>query len=182
MNKKYLLIVLMCCSFLFSCQTIPERGPVEKDGKVYGVTEGAFRHKWWNYYERALSYADGGFFQEAELDLQEALKLRDKDQRRARTYGMHFIDYFPHRELGIALYGQKRLDEALRELDTSLASVKSAEAELYWDRVRKRSSKKENLINSRLKLSSIRRSRLISRMVLPAKSKDWPEMTPTFPG
>lgn len=133
---KWLCVILSFFCFI-SCQTLPERGPLEKDGKVYGVTEGAFRHNWWNYYERALSYADGGFLQEAELDLKDALKLRDKDQRRARTYGMHFIDYFARRELGVVFYGQKRLDEALVELDASLASVKSAKAELYLDRVRK---------------------------------------------
>lgn len=137
MNKIYLLLISTFCAFLCSCQTLPERGPLEKNGKIYGVTEGAFRHNWWNYYERALSYADGGFLNEAELDLKDALKQRDKDQRRARTFGMHFVDYFPHRELGIVYYGQKRLSDALAELETSFDSVKNAKTELYLDRVRK---------------------------------------------
>jgi hypothetical protein len=38
---------------------LPERKAIEKDGRLYSVTESAFRHNGWNYYERALSYADG---------------------------------------------------------------------------------------------------------------------------
>ena len=33
----------------------------ERDGVVYGVVAGAFRGKWYNYYDRALSYLDGGY-------------------------------------------------------------------------------------------------------------------------
>ena len=130
---------------LIGCQTVPERAPIEKDGKVYGTTKGLFRHRWWNYYERALSFADGGFWADAELDLQEAIRQRKTDQWRARTYGMHFVDYFPHRELGIVYYHQGLLNEALSELTASLTSVKSAKAELYIDRVRKELIEKDKL-------------------------------------
>jgi len=37
-------------------------------------------------------------------DFQAAIRQREKDQRRARTCGMHFIDYFPHQELGIVYF------------------------------------------------------------------------------
>jgi tetratricopeptide (TPR) repeat protein len=127
-------LILLCHS---ACQTIRDQKPFEKDGKLYGVTEGTFRHNWWNYYERALSYADGGFREEAELDLRNAIQQRKNDQRRARTYGMHFIDYFPHRELGVVLYNQKKYDVAVQELEASLAMEKSAKGELYLDRARK---------------------------------------------
>ncbi len=130
---------------LIGCQTVPERAPVEKDGKVYGTTKGSFRNRWWNYYERALSFADGGFWADAELDLRQAISQRKADRRRARTYGMHFVDYFPHRELGIVFYYQGLLNEALSELSASLASVKSAKAELYIDRVRKELIEKDKL-------------------------------------
>ncbi|MGD9246048.1 MAG: hypothetical protein PVH36_14035, partial [Desulfobacterales bacterium] len=130
---------------LIGCQTVPERAPIEKDGKVYGTTKGSFRNRWWNYYERALSFADGGFWTDAELDLRQAIMQRKTDQRRARTYGMHFVDYFPHRELGIVYYYQGLLNEALSELTASLASVKSAKAELYLDRVRKELIEKDKL-------------------------------------
>jgi hypothetical protein len=60
-----------------------------------------WRARWWNYYKRGTSYAAGEFWTEAIADLQQAIAQRSVDQRQARTYGLHFIDYFPHRELGI---------------------------------------------------------------------------------
>jgi TolB-like protein len=107
-----------------------------KDGNVYGTVEGAFRHRWWNYYERALSYAEGAVFNEAVSDLNEAIQQRDKDQRMARTYGMHFVDYFPHRELGLIYYQLGDLINAEKELELSLSQFVSAKAGFYLDKVR----------------------------------------------
>lgn len=119
------------------CESGPQRQPESVDGKVYGVTSGSFRGRWWNYYERGISYGDGHFWQQAEADLQDALRQRSQDQRRARTYGMHFLDYFPHRELGVVLYHQGKYEEAVREFEASLKDEKSAKAEFYLDCARK---------------------------------------------
>jgi hypothetical protein len=100
------------------------------------VTAGAFRGRWWNHFERGVSYADGRLWKQAEEDFQQALRQRATDQRRARTYGMHFIDYFPHRELGVVLFHQGRYEEAIRELEASLGTEKSAKAEFYRDSAR----------------------------------------------
>ncbi|NJL58334.1 MAG: hypothetical protein HC887_00490 [Desulfobacteraceae bacterium] len=135
--KKILNVIfaaLLCC--IISCQNVSDK-PVEKDGKVYGVTKGAFLDRWWDYYERGLSFTDGGFWQESEKDFREALKLWDTDHFRTRTYGRHLMDYFPHRELGISLFYQNRYSEAIRELEISLSSEKSAKAEYYLDKTRK---------------------------------------------
>ncbi len=85
-----------------------------KDGVQYGTTgDRAFRGRWWNYYERGRSFLDGGFLAEAERDFRTALKQRTSDQRWARIYGLRFIpEYFPNRELGIALFHQGQLPEA----------------------------------------------------------------------
>jgi hypothetical protein len=136
-NRATIMISFTLFFIISACQTLPERKAIEKDGQLYGVTEGAFRHNWWNYYERALSYADGGFWAEAEIDLRDAIAFRSNDQRRARTYGMHFLDYFPHRELGIVLYKKKMLDQAIRELEASIKMENSAKAAIYLDRVRR---------------------------------------------
>jgi hypothetical protein len=108
-----------------------------REGKVYGTTEGAFRERWWQYYRRGLSFSEGQFWTEAETDLRAAVQLRDEDQRRKKAYGLHFIDYFPHRELGVVLFHQGRYEEAVRELELSLTGEKSAKAEFYLDWVRK---------------------------------------------
>ncbi|MBW1743617.1 MAG: hypothetical protein JRJ47_09350, partial [Deltaproteobacteria bacterium] len=54
-----------------------------------------------------------------------------------RTYGMHFIDYFPHRELGIAYYRTGNLSAAKKELEVSISQFSTAKALFYLDRVRK---------------------------------------------
>jgi len=113
-------------------------GPVyTREGREYGKTKGAFRNRWWNYYERGLSYAEGEFFLEAAGDFKTAIAQRYDDRRMARTYGMHFIDYFPHRELGIAYYRTGNLNAARDELDLSIRQFPTAKARFYLDRVRK---------------------------------------------
>lgn len=143
-NRIFILLVIVFMIYP-GCYPLPDRPPKMKDGKEYGDTEGLFRHRWWNYYERGLSFADGEFWQDAESDLREAIRQRDSDKRRARTYGLHFIDYFPHRELGIVLFMQGRIEEAEKELELSYYTVKSAKAALYLDRVRKSLIEKKQL-------------------------------------
>lgn len=132
-------VLFLTAAGLLGCESGPAAQPKQKGGRSYGVTSGLFRHKWYHYYERALSYADGGFWQEARQDLTAAIQRRGQDQRRARTYGLiHFIDYFPHRELGIVLYRTGRYPDAVRELEESLASAPSAKAEMYLDLARQK--------------------------------------------
>ncbi len=122
---------------IFPCDGAWAKSSYVKDGKEYGVVSGAFRNRWWNYYERGLSFAEGEFYDEALSDLREAFQQREKDQRMARTYGMHFIDYFPNRELGVVLYEMGRFTEAQKALEISLSQFPSAKAQFYLDRVRK---------------------------------------------
>jgi hypothetical protein len=92
------LMVLL--GFELGCVTTSAPKPEAKHEQAEATTSGAFRGRWWNYYERGVSLADKHLWNDAETDLREALRQRGQDQRRARTYGMHFLDYFPHRELG----------------------------------------------------------------------------------
>ncbi|MCP4352649.1 MAG: tetratricopeptide repeat protein [Desulfobacterales bacterium] len=140
MRRVFFIFLVILC--LAGCTRV-ERLPEEKHGRLYGVTKGLFRSRWWNYYERGLSFADGGFWEKAELDLREAIQQRKNDQRRARTYGRHFIKYFPHCELGAVLYKQGRTHEAVEELETSLATAKYSKTEFYLDLARKALIEKE---------------------------------------
>ena len=72
------------------------RGPAPQvvNGQTFGTTTVPFRGRWWQFYERGVSWSLGGFWAEAEADFREALTLRLTDQRRARTYGMHFVQCF----------------------------------------------------------------------------------------
>lgn len=100
--------------------------------------EAHFRHRWWNYYQRGSMRLDNGLTKKAEQDLLIAIEKRSQDSRMARTYGMHFIDYFPHRELGVAYFSDGRMADAERELQISLDQYPSAKASFYLNKVRQR--------------------------------------------
>jgi len=117
------------------------------DGKEYGVVDGNFREEWYSYQERGESYLEGECWEAALSDFERAIELRTAvdraadvsgcDQRRARTYGMHFEDWFGHRGKGIALYELDRIDEAIKSLETSLECTESSQAQFYLDKARK---------------------------------------------
>ena len=120
MRVRSLLRLCLVASILvglFSGCAGPPGKAYVRDGKEYGKVRGAFRHRWWNYYERALSFMEGEFYQEALSDLARAIEQRDADKRMARTYGMHFIDYFPHRETGLVYYLMGDYEPARKELE-----------------------------------------------------------------
>ncbi|MCP4111344.1 MAG: hypothetical protein GY749_38415 [Desulfobacteraceae bacterium] len=109
-----------------------------KNEATYCTADGNFTGKWYDHYERALSCMEGSCLQEAIEDIDESLKHRPTDERMARTYGMHFIDYFPHREKGLIHYLMNDYDAAKSELEESLRHVPdSAKTLFYLDKVRK---------------------------------------------
>lgn len=84
--------------------------------------------RWWNYYKRGQSYAKKGCWLEAVEDFKTAIEQRQDDTYQARTYGLNFIDYFPHRELGIAYYKLGRYEDAIDQLQRSLEFVSVKES------------------------------------------------------
>lgn len=101
-----------------------------------------FRHRWWNYYQRGIFYAEDREWTKAITDFSAAIGQRDGDQRMARTYGMHFIDYFPSREIGILYFETGRYQAAQEALELSIDSYPSAKALFYLDQVRRAIIKK----------------------------------------
>lgn len=137
MQKRYLYLgITIIYLFLYGCAV--KSGPVcNKNGKIYGITGGIFQSSWDDYYERALSYMEGQCYEAALLDLNQAIKQNSRDQRIARTYGMHFIDYFPHREKALIHFLNKDYKIAEKEFELSLKQEKSDKALFYLDQVRK---------------------------------------------
>jgi len=135
MRTALIVMTALTVLLMAGCNTPPDPR-YYKDGRQFGVVQGLFRERWWNFYERGASFAEGGFWPEAAADYSEAIRQRDGDQRRARTYGMHFVDYFPRRERGIAYYHLGKHLEAQRELEMSLAAVDTAKAKFYLNKVR----------------------------------------------
>ncbi len=100
------------------------------------------RGRWWNYYARGRWLLETGHPAAAAEDFRTCLRLRSQDTRWARTYGMHFQDYFPNRELGIILFRRGELREALEKLAASRVSEDSARCRFYLGRTREALLKK----------------------------------------
>ncbi|HOK09456.1 MAG TPA: CsgG/HfaB family protein [Candidatus Hydrogenedens sp.] len=132
MKRNVLILSLLSLMVIWGCQT-PDSDKYTVGEKEYGVTSGVFHGRWWNYYERGCSYLAGGFYDEAERDLRTALESRSQDSWQARTYGLHFVEYFPNRELGIVLYKKGQLEEAENLLRTSISQVDTERARYYLD-------------------------------------------------
>jgi tetratricopeptide (TPR) repeat protein len=144
---KFISIIGLCI-IISACATIrPE--PCIKNGKVYGVTKGLFRGKFWNYYDAALSYTDGACWQEAEQAFKQAIQLKSTDEQWTMTYGLRFINYFPHRELGIVYLFQGKFKQAIQELERSIQQQQSGRGMFYLNSARKCQALTQN--NDRLK-------------------------------
>lgn len=144
-HMKWIYFIIVSLFFLPGCQsntpkmsrTLQAKTAPNQPGKLCGRTRGSFLGAWFDYYERALSYADCEMWVESERDLKKALAKRGVDKRRVYSLGMHLVsDYFPHRELGIAYFYQQKYALAKQELTTSLQQFPTAKAEEYVKRIR----------------------------------------------
>ncbi|MBI5664010.1 MAG: hypothetical protein HZC49_02800 [Nitrospirae bacterium] len=124
---KKMISLALAMSFFISCTTLDS---------VVKEDSGTFRGKWYNYYDRGVVFSRETDWANAEQSLQKTISMRQKDQRMARTYGMHFIDYFPHRELGIVYLNKGEINDAIRELEESISHEESAKAVYYLNKAR----------------------------------------------
>lgn len=138
-KAAWIRIACFALVLITACVSKDEAGRYVQDGVRYGVTEGRFRGRWWNYYERGRSFLEGGFYAEAEEDLRAALTGRNRDSLWPRTYGLHFVpEYFPNRELGIAYFHQEQIEESAAALEKSLSQQHSARAAFYLGEARRK--------------------------------------------
>lgn len=93
--------------------------------------------RFYNYYAEGEQYMEKGDWVRAMGEFKSAASLEFEDAKRKRTYGTRFIEYFPHREAGIAHYFLGEFPEAKQELELSLAYVRSDRAKEFLDRVLK---------------------------------------------
>ena len=144
LTRNISLFIILIISLIVSLSgcAAPYRKMI-KDGKSYCVTRGVFKSRWSDYYERALSCIEGEFYQEALFDLNVAIQKRCEDQRMARTYGMRFIDYFPHREKGLIYFLKKNYNQAEKFFSISMKMEPSAKSKYYIDEIHKKRLQKE---------------------------------------
>ncbi len=92
--------------------------------------------RFYNYYDEGLQYMEKQDWNRAIGEFKSCASLEFEDARRKRTYGTRFIEYCPHREMGIAFYFLGEFQNAKHELDLSLAYLKTDRATEFLDRVR----------------------------------------------
>jgi curli biogenesis system outer membrane secretion channel CsgG len=91
----------------------------------------AWAIEWYKSYENGLAAMRNQDYKTAAEQFRLAILNNPNENKKVRTYGMHFIEYYPHRELGICLYNLGENAEALRELQLSNQQAPSARADEY---------------------------------------------------
>ena len=74
---------------------------------------------WYEFYYQAEKSMSRGDWEEALNDLEQAIDGRAKPNKKARTYGMRFIRYFPYYAVGVVHYNLQNWEEAIRAFETS---------------------------------------------------------------
>lgn len=93
--------------------------------------------KWYQAYENGLKAMEQSDYRSAVNYFKEALKDKNKDSGKQRAMGTIFVEYYPHRELGICYYYLGNSNEALSELSTSMDQSSSNRARKYLKEINK---------------------------------------------
>ena len=91
--------------------------------------------KFYVYYDDGLEYMKKGQWERAIAEFKSTISLEFEDARKKRTYGTRFIQYFPHRELGICYFNLQEFDDAMGELQLSYAFKKSKRAKQFIEKL-----------------------------------------------
>jgi TolB-like protein len=87
--------------------------------------------EWYKIYQDGLDAMEKGDYKAASELFIQAIQGNADDNENVRTYGLHFIEYFPHRELGICLYQLGEKKGAQQELQISMKMEPSDRAKQY---------------------------------------------------
>ena len=139
MNKKifsrYFILIFFLTS-LFTPGCAVQDDDHLRNEKEYSKTSDSFKERWWSYYERGRSFSDGKFYTEAVADFQKGIKDQENDQWHAQISDTQFMDYFPHREMGVIYFHRKQYDLAISELENSILSAPSAKGYYFLNKAR----------------------------------------------
>jgi tetratricopeptide (TPR) repeat protein len=78
----------------------------------------AWADYWYEHYARAETALENGEWDEAVVELVEAVARKGDSGARVRSYGMKVVAYFPYLKLGIAFYHLGQFDAALQAFQT----------------------------------------------------------------
>ncbi|MBI2423837.1 MAG: hypothetical protein HYV27_13485 [Candidatus Hydrogenedentes bacterium] len=130
-------LLLIASALAASCATTKDAATPTAPAATAAKPEGGpiLGGRWYHYYERGLQFLEDMQYALAVADFQRALEARPVESQRARTYGMHFIPYFPSRELGIAYFHLGENDEAKSALQHSMDQLPSDRAQEYLNQL-----------------------------------------------
>jgi TolB-like protein len=92
---------------------------------------------WFDHYKSGQNAMDRADWNAALASFQQAVQTQNKDSGKLRAVGTIFIEYYPHREMGICYFQLGDLEKARQELTLSLQQSSSRRAEIYLDAVNK---------------------------------------------
>ncbi len=93
------------------------------------------QNKFYNYYTAGQDFMEKKDWVRAIGEFKSAASLEFEDTKRKRTYGTHFMEYFPHREMGIAYFNLGEMESAKGELDLSRAYTTTDRTDEYLARI-----------------------------------------------
>lgn len=91
--------------------------------------------QWYKDYNEAEKLIKRSDYSGAITLLRKALEGNDSDKERVRTYGMHFQEYYPNRELGVCYYHIGDIQNARHYLNISMKQETSKRAKDYLDKI-----------------------------------------------
>ncbi len=92
--------------------------------------------RWYNHYKKGATLLKESKYAQAILEFEMATEGVYEDQRKKiQTYGMHFIRYYPHREIGVAAYHLNDFAQAREELELSMGYAPTDRAREYLQRL-----------------------------------------------
>ncbi|MGB5176420.1 MAG: hypothetical protein WBQ30_16915, partial [Thermoanaerobaculia bacterium] len=88
-----------------------------------------FADLWYQHYQKAEEALKAERWDEAVVELNQAIQRRGDSGARVRTYGMRTTDYFPYLKLGIAYLALGQEEAALQAFDTEerLGAIEGSE-------------------------------------------------------
>ncbi|MCI0698736.1 hypothetical protein L0337_42895 [candidate division KSB1 bacterium] len=91
--------------------------------------------QWHLFYRTGLQTMERGDWSRAIESFQQAIRVKARDSKKIRATGVMFIEYFPHREMGICYFHLGNLERAKQELTLSLAQEPSDRARNFLGRI-----------------------------------------------
>jgi tetratricopeptide (TPR) repeat protein len=91
---------------------------------------------WYEAYQAGLTAMKENSWKTAISHFEKAIQEKASDSKKQRAFGTIFVEYYPHRELGICYYYLNDLENANGELSISLEQSSSKRAKVFLQKIK----------------------------------------------